>query len=279
MNDFLPRNFSHPLSSLNLIQSCDLQSSGQIVEQRLFNPQLTSQPLLCIRTSTIILFLLIIAVSLLTLCNTDTHLYHPAALGAMSTQTGARGASRFRGRNQPRADTEPRSDSERREKRAPEKANFTVRGGALTRGNPFARPGDRGGRNQVVSKARGAESQKRPDSSHQSTRGSRTNGSTRGDRGASRSHTSSNSERSARTSKEDGIQGHFVEYLRGGLSAGSRGGTSTRGGSVSKNWRNARQEGGSYMQNMSDLYQTVCIPSPLYTDWELQIVTCVSWFH
>ena len=290
MNDVALKISSHALSSLNL--KLRSRSFKRNVKQRtIFNPQPTLRLVLCMRANTIILFIVIIAFSLFTSCNTNTRSHPPTALGAMSSQTGARGAPRFRGRGQPRADSEPRSDNERRDanvdrKRASEKNNFTVRGGALTRGNPFIRGGDGGARNQAGQKARGTESQKLSESSRENTREPRASNSSRGDRGSTRSQAGSSGERVTRKSKEDAIQGHFVKYLRGGNPVRGRGSTRTnaRGGNIARsgtrhhsdralsssnsspNWRDPRHDGGgSYMQNMSELYQTVCFPfSPVY---------------
>ena len=260
-------------------------------------------------TNTILLYLIIIVFSVFTLCDTTTYIHPPALLGAMSSQTGARGASRSRGRLQPRTDPELRSDSERLandQKRVAAKAaksNFTIRGGAAPRGSSVTKTGDAAARSQAGQRARGSEQKQYSGTSR--GRGARVDGSS--SRGVARIQAANDNENADLKPKGDGIKGHFVEYLSGGSS--SRGGSSTRGsarggftskpgsrtqndrtpstksstkssstaGSRGQAWRDPRQEGnGNYMQSMADLFQTVWILSSPFTNWEGRIVTCVS---
>ena len=258
-------------------------------------------------------FFFIITFSLFALCDINPYIHHPAALGAMSTQTSARGASRSRGRAQPRTDSEPRSDSERTandQKRVAAKAakatksSFSIRGAATLRGSPLIKTGDGGARSQVGQRARRTEQQQISSSSRGNGRGSRADSSVRG---GTRSQVANNSESGDQKPKGDGIQGHFVEYLSGGSTARGKGSTKTgtrgsfgiRGGSRTQSdrtlfnksfsksspamgslgqaWRDPRRDGtGNYMQSMAEYFQTVCIPSFRFTNWQRHIVTWVS---
>ena len=259
-------------------------------------------------SNTILLYLIIILFSILALCDTNICIHRPAALGAMSTQTGARGASRSRGRAQPRTDSEPRSDNERAandQKRVAAKAaksNFSIRGGATSKTSPVTKSGDGGTRNQAGQRTRATEQQQFSGSSH--SRGGRAESSSRG---ATRSRVANTGEGGDRKPKGDGVQGHFVEYLsdlgtkkgRGSTMACTRGGHGSRGGSRTQSdrtlstrssskssstigsagqaWRDPRRDGNAnYMQSMADYFQTVCTPTPRFTNWGRRIVTWVS---